>query len=404
MPPAKEGRGAVKGHHPVRIDSLAQAQALLREIGADDFGVKWMAPKAVFRAVKLKDIPCRAANIIKQEMLSKGGEAAVRRDAVSGQGSTDVLLLGTLRQYRELVGKLALQPFGLKALAEELSRLLEGLEPAGSRTMRLPGGRQLEVGGRTLVMGVLNVTPDSFSDGGRYLQLDAARARAAAMVEEGADLVDVGGMSTRPGHQVVPVEEELRRVLPVVERLAAELPVPVSVDTNKGEVAAACLQAGAHLINDVSGTDPDPTLLQATAAAGAGLIIMHSRRVVDAEQLVDRVVGDLAEAVARAEAAGVDGARLMVDPGIGFGKTAEQNLEVVRRLYDLQGLGRPVVLGTSRKSFIGHVLDLPVEERLEGSLATVAAGIMQGVQVVRVHDVRATRRLADMLDRLRGGG
>ncbi len=388
--------------HVVIIRDRREAEQFLREVGADEAGVRWMIPKAVFRAVKLLDIPCPAANIIKQEMLSKGGEAAVKRGTVTGQGTTDVLLLGTLRHYQQLIKKLRAQPFGLKKVADELSEMLSFLDEAGPRVIELPRNRQLVLGGRTLIMGILNVTPDSFSDGGRYLEPEAAVERAFAMKEEGADIIDIGGMSTRPGHVPVPAEEEISRVLPVLERLAGELDIPVSVDTYRADVARLCLEAGADIVNDVGGLMFDEEMARVVARFRAPVVIMHNRmpnRPAEGyHNLIDEMMEDLQASLAKAREAGIAREGIILDPGIGFGKIGEENFVILKRLREFKSLGYPLLLGASRKSFIGMALNLPVEERLEGSLAAAVIGILNGADILRVHDVKETKRAAAIAD------
>jgi len=247
-------------------------------------------------------------------------------------------------------------------------------------------------------MGIINVTPDSFSGDGLVGDVEAALARGHRFVAEGVDIIDVGGESTRPGHTPVPEEEELRRAIPVVERLAAELPVPISIDTYKSGVARRAIQAGASLINDVWGLKRDPAIAQVAAEAGVPLILMHNQPQATYSDLVPEVLASLRRSLEQAQAAGVPWEHLIVDPGIGFGKTLEHNLEIMRRLGEFHALGRPLLLGTSRKSMIGLVLDLPVEQRVEGTAATVALGIAQGVDMVRVHDVREMVRVCRMSD------
>ena len=265
-------------------------------------------------------------------------------------------------------------------------------------------------GARPAVMGVVNVTPDSFSDGGRWLDPGAAVAHARQLVADGADVLDVGGESTRPGADPVPADEELRRVVPVVEALAAEAGVPVSVDTTKANVADAALDAGATIVNDVSAGRFDPDILGVTAAAGAGYVAMHmlgEPRTMQADPRYDDVVDDVgAFLVARLDAAragGIGETALAADPGIGFGKTVTQNLELLARLPELIArVGVPVLAGTSRKRFIGAVLggadgDLPVEQREEGTLATVVWALDHGARIVRVHDARGAAQAARLL-------
>ena len=259
--------------------------------------------------------------------------------------------------------------------------------------------RALPVTGRTLVMGVLNVTPDSFSDGGEFQDTGRAVARAEEMAAEGADILDVGGESTRPGAGAVPAEEELRRVVPVIERLSAKLTVPISVDTTKAVVARAALDAGAEIVNDISGLRFDPLLADEAARARAGLVLMHSRGRAETmhslppvPDIMAEVVGGLNASIAEAEGRGVERAAIVVDPGIGFGKSQEQNLELLARLHGFARLfaDLPILVGTSRKSFIGRLLaGAPAAERLHGTMATVTAAVLAGAHIVRVHDVRA---------------
>ncbi len=271
------------------------------------------------------------------------------------------------------------------------------------------GDRAVGCGQATLVMGVLNVTPDSFSDGGRFLDHEAAVAHGLRMAEEGAAILDVGGESTRPGSDAVTVEEELARVLPVIKRLAAEVDVPVSIDTRKPEVARVSLDAGAVLVNDVSGAR-EPGMLEVVAASGAGLVLMHmlgEPKTMQVEpryqDVVREVRAHLAQRLEAAEAAGIDRDRLAVDPGLGFGKTYEHNLELMRDVDRLFGLGVPVVVGPSRKSFIGSALgDLPVDQRLEGTVGAAAWMAGKGAHIVRVHDVQPVARALRVVDAIRG--
>ncbi|MDQ0302881.1 dihydropteroate synthase [Ancylobacter polymorphus] len=250
-------------------------------------------------------------------------------------------------------------------------------------------GRRLDYAGRTLVMGILNVTPDSFSDGGRSAALDDAVANAHRLVAEGADILDIGGESTRPGHTPVPAEEELRRVLPAVEALA-DVPVPLSIDTQKAAVAEAALKAGASLLNDIWGLMGDPEMARVAAAYDAGVVAMHNRANVDPEvDIVADILGFFEQALERAARAGIRPDRIALDPGIGFGKTFEQNLKALASLETFGRLGFPLLLGTSRKSLIGKVIETTPAERLPGTIASNVLGIRAGCAIIRVHDVAA---------------
>jgi dihydropteroate synthase len=399
----------------LKLDTPAKLVAEMRKIGCSPQGMEIMAPKAAFRTVKVEGLNFAAANIVKQEMLAHGGEAVTSRAALSTkEEDSDVLILGTLRHFQDLIRKLRLQPFkSLVRLASELELALARY--AGEELEPLQIGDRLFVWGeRTYIMGVVNATPDSFSGDGLAYDVDRALAQGERMAEEGADLIDIGGESSRPGSQPVEVEEELRRVLPVVEALAQRLDVPLSIDTYRSEVAAAALEAGASLINDIWGLHMDPQLGQVAARHQVPLVLMHNRsRPKDAVQterlggryqgveygdLMGDVVRELRESIDLALEAGVERQKIIVDPGLGFGKTVRQSLQLLASVAELKVLGRPVLIGPSRKSFVGYTLDLPPEERVEGTAAAVAVGIVQGADIVRVHDVSEMARVARMTD------
>jgi dihydropteroate synthase len=302
---------------------------------------------------------------------------------------------GVVAARPELGGGAATPSFALPAGAAD------GV-PGRPAPLRI-GSRLFRWGERTHVMGILNITPDSFSgDGLLSGEADAIAAAVAIgrrMVEEGADLLDIGGESTRPGHDAVGDDEEIRRVIPVLAALRAALPdVPLSVDTTKVAVAEAALDAGADLVNDVQGVGPDEELLHLAAARGVPIVLMHNRVEARYANLMAEIVADLQDAIERALGAGVGWSSIIVDPGFGFGKTAAHNLVLLRELAALRILGRPILLGTSRKSTLGRVLDLPPDERVEATLATSALGVAAGVDIVRVHDVRPNVRAVRMAD------
>lgn len=389
----------------LRLLDLTDTQLARREleaVGADPAGVAKMVPKSSSLSIKACGLKAPGANILKQEMLSLGGEVAVSRGVINcSVERTDVLVLGTRKQVRSLIRKLRPQPFGLKSLAGELEELLERL---GWR-YELPWREGvLELWKRPHVMGVVNVTPDSFSDGGDYLEADAAVDRAIRMVEEGADILDLGGESSRPGAEPIPEEEELQRILPVLERLVRRVGVPLSVDTYRSGVARRAVEAGASLINDISGLSFDPALAGVAAEGEVPLVLMHMRgtpKTMQTDTRYDDLVGEvhrsLRHSVERAEAAGVARERIVVDPGIGFGKSAEGNLVLLKRLGELRSLGCPILVGASRKTFIGRILDIPQpKDRLEGSLAAAVIAVWNGAHIVRAHDVKETRRAVDL--------
>ena len=272
----------------------------------------------------------------------------------------------------------------------------------------------LPYGERTLVMAVLNITPDSFSDGGEFFSLDSAIAHAEQMIVEGADLIDIGGESTRPGSAFVTEEEELQRVIPVIERLAAKSPVPISIDTTKSSVARAAIAAGAEIVNDISGLRFDPSIADEAAKAKAGLVLMHSRgtpktmqQLPPVDEIVSEVIGELRNSVLVAEERGVARDRIAIDPGIGFGKTLEQNVELIAKLNQLviAFAEFPIMIGTSRKSFLGKLLNgAPADQRLHGTIASVVASVLNGAHIVRVHDVNAAVEAVRVADAVRLAG
>lgn len=259
---------------------------------------------------------------------------------------------------------------------------------------------------RPLLMGILNVTPDSFSDGGHFLAAEKAIAHAKVMIEDGADIIDIGGESTRPGAEIVSVEEELRRVIPVIEGLVG-LDVTLSIDTQKAAVAAAATKAGAHIVNDVTGAR-DPDMLGVVAASGAALVLMHTRGLssdmmkrTEYKDVVREVASYLKERAEQAVAAGIK--TVILDPGVGFAKTAPQNFTLFRRLPEFIDLGYPLLMGPSRKSFIGHITGQPAAERIEGTIATVVASVLQGTHIVRVHDVKEVKRALLVTEAMQNG-
>jgi dihydropteroate synthase len=265
--------------------------------------------------------------------------------------------------------------------------------------------KKLDLSSRTHIMGILNVTPDSFSDGGRFYKFDDAIRQGMKMAEEGADIIDVGGESTRPGSNPVSLEEELSRVIPVIESLSKSLNIPVSIDTYKAKVAQAALNAGAQMINDISALRFDPELKKVAASYDVPVALMHIQgtpRTMQEnpyyEDVIREITAYLKESIQIAKNAGIDQEKVIIDPGIGFGKRLEDNLNILKNLKRFSILNCPILIGCSRKSFIGNILNLPLEERLEGSLAALAVSVMNGVHMVRVHDVKESKRVVNLVD------
>lgn len=263
------------------------------------------------------------------------------------------------------------------------------------------GNREFDTENKTYIMGILNITPDSFSDGGRYNELDIALNHAQEMIRDGADILDVGGESTRPGHIKITDEEEIGRVVPIIEKLHENFDIPISVDTYKSKVARAALDAGAHLVNDIWGFKYDEKMADVVAEYGAACCLMHNRETAKYADFLTDVVSDLQESIDLAKGAGVKNEKIILDPGVGFGKTYEMNLEIIKELSCLKRLGYPVLLGTSRKSVIGLTLNLPADQREEGTLVTTVIGMLNGAAFVRVHDVRANKRAIQMTEAIR---
>lgn len=271
------------------------------------------------------------------------------------------------------------------------------------KTPLILNGIPLDYKNETFIMGILNVTPDSFSDGGKYDDVEAAVAQAKKMVADGAKIIDVGGESTRPGYQRISDEEEIARVVPVIKALLMEVPAIISVDTYKANVARAAVEAGAHIINDIWGAKSEPEIAQVAADLNVPIILMHNRTNTDyGSDFWATAKADLEESISIAQKAGVPDTHIILDPGIGFAKTTEQNITMMQHLDDLVAMGYPVLLATSRKSMIGNVLKLPVEERVEGTGATVVYGIEKGCHMIRVHDVKEMARATHMADVLVG--
>ena len=379
----------------------------LRQIGVHKASISIFGQRSVIEPLKLFAVRTPAANVLKQEMLSAGADCAVHCHTIDcREERTDVLLLGTRKHYYELLRKLRPMTFlGLPELAAELAAFLGQAAPV----TQLADGRTLHYE-RMLIMGILNATPDSFFAASRTQVADNALARAAAMVEDGADILDIGGESTRPGSDPVSAEEEQQRVVPVIEAIKKRFPnTIISVDTYRASTAQAALSAGADIINDISAMEADEQMAATAVKMKAPVVLMHMQGTPRTMQknpvyqdVTREVTAYLQERIDYAKAQGLRNDQLLVDPGIGFGKNVDHNLTLMKRLREFTSFGLPVLLAASRKGTIGQVLGgLPAEERLEGTLATTAQAVVSGAHLVRVHDVKEHVRLVRMLEAIR---
>ncbi|MFO7619625.1 MAG: dihydropteroate synthase [Thermoplasmata archaeon] len=379
------------------------ANAMMQDVGVCQEAMGIMAPKMAHFVFMVRGLDARAANILKQEMLSVGGEAAISYHTLCDLSKpTDCLLSGTERQFRIAMPKLASQPFGLAALSSDLAHAIDNLL-CPKKGLFGP----LELADRTAVMGILNLTPDSFSGDG-ITDIHTAVDRALAMESQGADIIDIGGESTRPGAGRPGTGEELERVMPVIRGLAGKLKIPISIDSRDPSVIREAVGAGARMANLVGGIRTGE-MANAIAEAGVPVILMHMQEEPETMQqnpqyldVMDDINSDLGCQISLALKAGVKRENIAVDPGIGFGKTPEHNLEILRRLVELRILGFPIVIGASRKSFIGKVLGTEADDRLEGSLASAVLASANGANIVRVHDVRESARALKIADSILG--
>jgi dihydropteroate synthase len=388
------------------ITNAGEAVREMAKAGVDAAGIKMMEEKTLHFNLRVEGIDPRTANLLKQEMLSLGGDAALdQRGLDCSAEKIHAILMGTREQFNHLILKLNRQE-NLHPLGQSLKETIGNLSrPYFSLRCRK---QTLTLGKRTLLMGILNVTPDSFSDGGIFFDREKAIAQALKMAEEGADIIDIGGESTKPGAKPLALEEELRRVIPVIETLAQKTEVPISVDTYKSVVAERAIEAGANIINDISGLRFDSGLAQVAAKKDTPLVLMHIRGTPETMQqqihydsLFSEIIHSLKESIQKAESAGVDSTQIVIDPGIGFGKTFEDNLLILKNLSEFKVLGKPILLGTSRKSFIGKILNADVADRLEGTLSSVVIGVLNGAHIIRCHDVLPAKKAIAVADAIR---
>lgn len=395
-----------------------ELKKMMQDIKVDPYGVEIMLPKASACLVRINALSNITANILKQEMLSFGGDVAVSRDALTGRArKTDCLIMGSLAQFNRLTEKLNRQPFGLDRLAHDLSCNLANYqkEEFSLKLGRYKLGLRQD---KTYIMGIINLTPDSFSGDGLYkglspTSLNRSQTKGTVpyrdinfiekMVEDGADIIDIGGESTRPGAKPVPVKEELARTIPVIKKIAKKIKIPISIDTYKPEVAKQALDNGACLINDISGLNNK--MAKIVSRYKAGVVIMHLKgkpRTMQSnpvyKSLIDEIIDYLDRAINRALASGIDKESIIIDPGIGFGKTLEHNLEILKRMKEFKILGRPILVGPSRKSFIGKILNSGPKDRIFGTISACVLAVENGANIIRVHDVKAAKEALKVAD------
>ena len=393
----------------LHITNANEAIQQMKKVGVDPTGVKLMEGKTLHFNLKVEGIEPRTANLLKQELLSLGGDVAVDgRGFDCSANQTDALLMGTQKNFEKLILKLEQYP-DLQPLGQSIKETLKNISKT-HYSIRCRK-RTLILGKRTLLMGVLNVTPDSFSDGGLFSDTEKAISHGLRMVEEGADIIDIGGESTRPGSKPLELEEELCRVIPVIEFIAKEVNVPISIDTYKSTVAQRAIEAGAQMIHDISGLHFDPSLAQVAVKEDVPLVLMHIRgtpetmqKDVHYDSLFSEILQYLKDSIQRAESTGLDPRQIIIDPGIGFGKTVEDNLLIIKNLYEFRILGKPILLGTSRKTFIGKILNTEVGDRLEGTLSSIAIGVLNGAHIIRSHDVLQAKKAIAVADAIRLAG
>lgn len=366
----------------------------LKEIGVDEVGINIMTPKSQYYVLKIDSLNIPAANILKQEMLAIDGDAALHQKACDFSiPETPCLLMGTYRQFQKLIKKLQIQPFGLKKIGKEIQSVFQGFFSLPPSIQAGPYSLDFS---KPLIMGILNVTPDSFSGDGIADNLEFVLKKAEQMIQEGADILDIGGESTRPGAVEVPADEELRRVLPVIKEIPKNFSIPLSIDTYKAEVARAALENGAHLVNDIWGLSKNPEMLKVIQQHQAPIILMHNQKEPVYRDLIGEMIQYFKNKLAVIEDSGYSIQKVILDPGIGFGKKPEHNLFVLKHLEEFKIFGRPLVLGASRKSFIQYAAGGKVSERLSGSLTSIILGYQSGVHIFRVHDVKESRQALDL--------
>ena len=389
------------------VSSPRDLKNLMRDMLVDPYGIKIMLPKAQAYLLKINSLSSISANILKQEMLSLGGDVALARNVLTGKvKEADCLVMGSLSQLLRLSNKLNMQPFSLANLSKELKSTLKNYQK--ERFQLKAGKYKLNLGSRTHLMGILNITPDSFSgDGLSHLSVSEIVEYALRMVRDGADIIDLGGESSRPGAKKVSLKNEITRVIPVIKALVNKINVPISIDTCKPEVAKIALDNGATIVNDITGLR-DAKMVKIASCYKAAVVIMHMQgnpRSMQKNPCYNSIIDDISEyfklTIKKARDLGVNEESIIIDPGIGFGKTLSHNLEILRRLKEFKSLGMPILIGTSRKSFIGRILKTEPDNRLLGTVASCVNASVNGANIVRVHDVKAVKGALKVSDSIK---
>ena len=394
----------------LQIKNPKEIKQIMLGIGVDPYGIKIMLPKAVSYLLRLNSVSNITANILKQEMLSLGADVAVSRNALTGKTKkTDCLLMGNLSQMFRLKHKLNKQPFGLAKISHDLTDVLKNYQL--EKFNFIVPGFNINLGSRAHIVGIVNITPDSFSGDGLYkkplafsLQLSYILKYVEKLIKDGADILDIGGESSRPGAKPISLREEVNRVIPVIKAIRKRFHVPISIDTYKEGVAKQALDNGACIVNDISGLR-DKKMINLIAQYNAGVVIMHMRGMpFDMQKntqygsLIDEVILYLNNMLDNAQAAGIKSNKIIIDPGIGFGKTAKHNLEILNRLREFKVLGKAIMVGPSRKSFICKVLKRKAQETVFGTVSACVLALKNGANLVRVHDVKEVKQALKIFD------
>ena len=382
--------------------NLNNIETTLTKLGVDPCGISIMKDKFENILIRINNIPTTVALIIKQEMLSKGGEVATPRGMIAHHiDNGDIIISGTISQYKKLINKLAMQPFSLKDIAEQINRLIIKKQ----KPLLKIRDASFDFQNKKYLMGVLNPTPDSFSDGGLYQDTQQAIKHALEMIRDGADIIDIGGQSTRPDAKIISAKKELSRVIPIIKDLRTRSNIPISIDTYYSEVADAAIENGADIINDISAGSFDSEMLKTAAKHNCPIILMHMQGNPQNMQknptynnTVIDILDHLKESANSAIQSGIDPNQIIIDPGIGFGKNLEQNIEIISNINMLTSIGYPVLVGLSRKSYIEQITGAKIDDRINETIASNALVLYNGASIIRVHDIKEHKKIIRLIN------